>query len=66
MDHTTEIRPKLVTIQGALHQVPVKRTKLYGLFDTGELTRVKIGTRTFVTQQSIDAFIDSLTAAARK
>lgn len=63
MDH--EIRPKLVTVQGALHQIPVKRTKLYDLIDKGTLTRVKIGTRTFVTQASIDNYIDRLTAHAQ-
>lgn len=59
-----EIRPKLVTVQGALNQIPVKRTKLYGLIDDGTLTRVKIGARALITQQSIDQFIDRLTATA--
>ena len=62
MDH--EIRPKLVTINGTLHQVPVKRTKLYSLIDTGELVRVKIGARTFILQDSIDQFVARLAADA--
>ena len=65
MDHT-DTRPKLVTIRGTLHQIPVKRTKLYGLIDENKLTRVKVGSRVFVTQQSIDEFIDRLTADAPK
>jgi hypothetical protein len=38
-------------------------TLLYKLIDTGSIQRVKIGRRAFVTQASVDAFVESLTAA---
>ena len=36
---------------------------LYKLIDTGSVHRVKIGRRAFVTQASVDAFVESLTTA---
>lgn len=65
MDDHTYIRPKLVTIKGTMHQIPVKRTTIYGLIDDGTLVRVKVGARTLITQESIDAYITRLTATAR-
>jgi hypothetical protein len=38
-------------------------TLLYKLIDTGSVQRVKIGRRAFITQASVDAFVESLTAA---
>jgi Helix-turn-helix domain len=38
-------------------------TMVYKLIDSGSIQRVKIGRRAFITQESIDAFIASLTAA---
>jgi hypothetical protein len=38
-------------------------TLLYKLIDTGSIQRVKIGRRAFITQVSVDAFVESLTAA---
>lgn len=40
----------------------IGRTKLYDLFDQGELVRVNIGRRAFVTQSSIDAYLSRLGA----
>lgn len=59
MDHT-DTRPQLVDIRGTMNQIPVKRTKVYGLIGEGRLTRVKVGARTFVTQESIDRFVAKL------
>ena len=38
-------------------------TLLYKLIDTDSIQRVKIGRRAFITQASVDAFVESLTAA---
>jgi hypothetical protein len=40
------------------------RTKIYKLIDEGELVRVNIGRRSFVTAESIEAYVDRLTQAA--
>ena len=65
MDHTTDTHPPLVDIRGTLHQIPVGRTSLYKLVGDRELEAVKVLGRTFITQRSIDAFIDRrLTADA--
>ena len=42
----------------------VGRTKVYGLMDNGELERVKVGSRAFVTSLSIDRYLDRLSDAA--
>jgi hypothetical protein len=55
MDHET--RPRLVDVRGTLSQIPIARSSLYCLFDAGELTRIRVGGRVFVTQQSIDEFL---------
>lgn len=41
------------------------RAMLYILINRGDLERVKIGSRTFVTTASIDAFIERNTDTAR-
>lgn len=41
----------------------IGRTTLYELFDRGELTRVNIGRRGFVTAKSIAAYVDRLSDA---
>lgn len=61
---THDTRPPLVTVRGALTQIPVGRTSLYALIDAGELRRVKVGGRTCITQQSIDNYVDRLTSEA--
>jgi hypothetical protein len=35
----------------------ISRSKVYGLIATGELTRVRIGSRAFITGESITAFL---------
>ena len=42
----------------------ISRSKLYELLDSGELERVHIGVRAFVTRRSINAYIDRLLAAS--
>jgi predicted DNA-binding transcriptional regulator AlpA len=37
---------------------------VYSLINRGELTRVHIGRRSFVTAESIDAYVERITAAA--
>jgi excisionase family DNA binding protein len=40
------------------------RTTIYDMIDRGELVRVKIGTRAFITAESLAAYVDRITAAA--
>jgi hypothetical protein len=61
MDHE---RPRLVSIPGTREQIPVARSSLYKIIDTGELKRVRVGGRVFVTQASIDSYIQRLSAEA--
>lgn len=61
---THDIRPPLVDLRGTLNQIPIRRTSLYALIDAGELTRVKVGGRAFITQASIDAYVERLTSEA--
>lgn len=55
------MNPELVNIPDTLRQCGgISRTKVYGLFESGELQRVKLGRRTFVTQSSIDRLVAKL------
>ena len=38
----------------------ISRSKVYHLIDTGELTRVRIGSRAFVSGESITAFLNKV------
>ncbi len=40
------------------------RTKVYALASAGEITRCKIGHRTFITAESVAAYVDRLSQAA--
>ncbi len=42
----------------------IGRTTLWQLVESGELVRVKLGRRAFITAKSIDAYVDRLTEAA--
>lgn len=42
----------------------VSRTTVYRLIDQGELERVRIGTRAFITQESLEAYVARLTKVA--
>ncbi|BBY47646.1 hypothetical protein MARA_11140 [Mycolicibacterium arabiense] len=41
----------------------IGRSSLYELIDAGEITRVKIGRRAFITTASIAAYVDRLVGA---
>ena len=43
----------------------IGRTMLYELVGRGDLTKVNIGTRGFITAESIAAYVDRLKAAAK-
>jgi hypothetical protein len=53
---------RLNSIADTLAQIPIGRTVLYELIDAGELQRVKIKHRTFITQASIDAYLAKIGA----
>lgn len=42
----------------------ISRTTLWELINRGELTRVKIGSRAFITTESIAAYVERLKVAA--
>jgi excisionase family DNA binding protein len=46
--------PRLVTIPEVQRQLSIGRSLVYDLIDEGRLTRVKLGGRALVTQESID------------
>lgn len=60
------------TVQPLLHPYPeaqqllgaIGRTTLDGLCDRGDVTRVKIGRRGFITAESIAAYVNRLADAA--
>ena len=64
MDYA-EPRPRLVPQDNAMRQLGIRRTKLYALVDDGELKRVKCGSKSLITQESIDRYIDKLIAQAK-
>lgn len=43
----------------------IGRTTVYRLINAGQLTRVNIGRRAFITAESIDAYIATLTEEAK-
>lgn len=57
---------RLLLPQGEVRAVlgGISRTKVWELVNAGELVRVNIGTRSFITAKSVAAYVDRLTAAA--
>lgn len=52
---------KLIPYQEARHMLGgIGPTMFHGLINDGRIERVKIGRRGFITQESIDTFIDGL------
>lgn len=59
------IPPLLVSIDVACAALGgITRPTLYGLINRGELERVKIGSRSFITLQALDEYVDRLRASA--
>lgn len=54
----------LVPIPNAMYALGVGRTKVYELIDDRELVKVNIGRRSFITAESLAAYVDRLTEAA--
>lgn len=52
----------LLTISDAQRIMPIGRTKMYELINTGEVQRVKIGRKPFLTAKSVHAYIERLTS----
>lgn len=58
--------PIIAGPEGVSHALGgIGRTMVYALIRDGELTMAKIGRRSFVTAESIAAYVDRLTDAAR-
>ena len=51
---------RLVELLDAKAELHVGMTKLHELINAGQLIRVRIGRRSFVTRESLDAFIAGL------
>ena len=62
----TEAINRLVSIQEAREKWlgGLGRTTVYQLIEQGELTKVNIGRRSFITTNSIAAYLDRLSEAA--
>ena len=61
----TEVKPRLVSIPGARAELGgIGHTTLYDLIKRGELVKVNIGRRGFITSESLAAYVDRITAAA--
>ena len=55
-------RRRLVPIEDAQRELGgIGRTTLYRLIEDGYLTRANIGRRAFITGNSLDSYIDSIT-----
>jgi predicted DNA-binding transcriptional regulator AlpA len=62
--HAAMSQKRLVTIEDSLDTLGgISRAKLYGLVKDGELTKVNIGRRGFITADRIDACIGRTEAA---
>jgi hypothetical protein len=51
---------RLVPLPDVCAELDLGRTKIHELMNEGKLTRVRIGARSYVTRDSLDAFVDSL------
>ena len=61
----TPIARRLVPIPEAREILGgIGHTTIYDLFSKGELQKVNLGRRSFVVAESIDSYLDRLTAAA--
>lgn len=55
--------PRTYSINDLVIELNVGRTLIYQLIKEGRLKNIKIGNRTLVTAEDLDAFISSLRAA---
>jgi hypothetical protein len=61
----TEIRRRLVPIPDARFELGgIGHTTIYDLMKRGLLVKVNIGRRSFVTAESLAAYVDSLSGAS--
>lgn len=54
------VAPICVRVDRALSELNIGKTKLYELLASGELEAIRIGRRTLVLQDSIDALVERL------
>jgi hypothetical protein len=54
------MRARLIELEEARAELHLGRTKLHELINAGQLVRVRIGARAFITRESLDKFIDGL------
>lgn len=60
MKNETEIKPLMVNTKAAATLLGISTTSLHYLLRDGRLPRVKLGRRTLIAFQDIEAFLDSL------
>ncbi|MCL6538935.1 MAG: helix-turn-helix domain-containing protein [Acidothermus sp.] len=60
----SEVRPLLVTVDGACEMLCVSRQTLYALIRKGRLLPLKIGARTLFRYDELQRFVDELAVAA--
>ena len=60
---TTSPERLLIPINGACDSLGIGRTKVYQLIGQHELVQVSIGRRSFVTTESLVAYVDRLSEA---
>lgn len=65
MNKTDAIKSPVVSLPDAMAELGgISRTGIYHLLDRGELHRVNVGRRAFITRKSLDAFWERLDADA--
>jgi hypothetical protein len=67
MDLDTDNEPRrLVPVPEARRTLgEIGHTTIYDLVNRGEIVKVNIGRRSFITSESLEAYLDRLTAASR-
>ena len=53
---------ELLTIAEVQDVIPLGRTSIYSLINSGDLKRVHFGRKPFVTAESVRAYVERLTA----
>ena len=65
MEKTEAEARRLMPLPEAQYRVGgIGKSKLYMLVEEGDLVKVNVGTRAFITSDSVDAYIERLAAAA--